>query len=84
MNGKFIILVTNGANNAIYVTDNLTDAEAFVKFFCEDVLYKDGEIECQYNNYASGTLEDEEFTIEIFCPGEYRNVRETNYFKEGC
>lgn len=83
MNNKFIILVTNGVNNTIYVTDDLIDAEAFIEFFCEDVLYKEGEIKCQYNNYASGTLEGEEFTIEIFCPGEYKNVREMNYFKEG-
>lgn len=83
MNNKFIILVTNEVNNRIYVTDNLVDAEAFVEFFCEDVLYKDGEIECQYDNYASGTLKGEKVSIEIFAPGEYKNVRETYFFKEG-
>lgn len=84
MKYKFIILVTNVINNRIYVTDNLIDAERFVELFCDDVLYKGGEIKYQYNNYASGTLKGEKISIEIFAPGEYRNVRETNYFKEGC
>lgn len=84
MENKFIIVVTKGTNNTIYVTDDLIDAECFVKLFCEDVLYKEGEIECQYNNYASGTLMGKEFNIEIFCPGEYRNVREINFFEESC
>ena len=84
MNNKFIILVTNGVNNTIYVADNLIDAEAFVEFFCEDVLYKGGEIKCQYNNYTSGTFKGEKISIEIFAPGEYGNVKEMSCFKEGC
>lgn len=83
MNNKFIILVNSDGESTIYTAENIVDAEAFVEFFCEDVLYKDGEIKCQYNNYASGTLNDGKFSVEVFCPGEYKNVRETNYFKEG-
>lgn len=83
MNNKFIILVNKDGESTIYTAENIVDAEAFVEFFCEDILYKDGKIKCHYNNFAFGTLEGEEFTIEIFAPGEYKNVRETNYFKEG-
>ena len=83
MNNKFIILITNDGESTIYTAEKISDAEAFVKFFCKDVKHNGGSVASQYENYAFGRCSDEtEFTIEIFVPGEYRNVRETDFFEE--
>ena len=85
MKNKFIIVVTKGRENTVYVSDSLIDAEGFLENFCEDIISKDGKIYCNYSNYASGKTKDGlEVYIEIFVPGEYMRVPDTNYFKENC
>lgn len=83
MENKFIIVVTKGRENNVYVSDNLIDAEGFLKSFCDDIVYKDGKISCIYSNYVSGKTKDGlEVYLEIFVPGEYMRVQDTSYFKE--
>ena len=85
MNSKFIVVINNGGELAVCVADNINDAETFVKFFCEDVKNEEGLIVAQYSNYAFGqTSGEEDFSIEVFAPGEYRHVREFDYFKKDC
>ena len=85
MSSKSIVVINNGGELSVYVADNISDAETFVKSYCEDVKNEEGLITAQYSNYAFGQTSDEEdFSIEVFAPGEYRNVCELDYFKKDC
>ena len=84
MDNKFIILISEGGEDSIYIADDWIDAEGFLVLYCENVLYKGGMVKGKCSDFAYGILDDREFSIEIFCPGEYKNVKETDYFKEIC
>ena len=85
MSSKFIVVINNSGELSVYVADNINDAETFVRLFCEDVKNVGGLITAQYSDYAFGqTFDEEDFSIEVFAPGEYRNVCELDYFKKDC
>lgn len=84
MDNKFIILVTEDGENSIYIADDLIDAEAFLALYCENVLCKGGVVKGKCSVFAYGTLNNREFTIEIFGPDDYKNVSEEDCFKEDC
>ena len=85
MSSKFIVVINNSGELSVYVADNINDAETFVKSFCEEVKNEGGLIVAQYSDYAFGqTFIEEDFSIETFAPGEYRNVCKIDYSKKDC